>query len=221
MGSVIRVGESILPLSTVKFITLPSTSIVNLCSPRLLPEVSLNWIGKDYWWHRKYEPVRDLMEQTFVSYLNQTTGHFDLLEASIKHQGVRNPVVLSGGRLTIRQWQELHPSVQPRIRRLFICETSGGSRLYVAQKLGLSVPAIVNDFEMLLPDSKAISSLLSHFKDRPGTCRVHPDGSVYVADVPMIHLARRTAPAYMLAVRKEAIKRVKDAVTDWIDRYDQ
>ncbi|NJO64271.1 MAG: hypothetical protein HC836_40710 [Richelia sp. RM2_1_2] len=62
------------------------------------------------------------------------------LEASILREGVRNPVVLSAHKPE-------DGGITPRY---------GGSRIYVAQKYGLRIPAIIADFDDIFPCAEEI-----------------------------------------------------------------
>jgi hypothetical protein len=79
---------------------------------------------------------------------------FARLEASILREGFRNPVVLSAHQTAT----EL--ALTPRY---------GGSRIWVAQRHGLRLPAIVADFDGCFPESPRIAPnvLPALFRDPP------------------------------------------------------
>lgn len=79
---------------------------------------------------------------------------FDRLERSILREGFRNPVVLTARRTAT----EL--SLTPRY---------GGSRIWVAQKHGLGLPAIVADFDDCFPEAPEVdpADLWRLFGDPP------------------------------------------------------
>lgn len=84
---------------------------------------------------------------------------FARLELSILRTGFRNPVVLTAkdGVLTPRY---------------------GGSRIMIAQKYGLVVPAIVADFSNMFPDAPEISywDIWTYYKDPPKNIILKPHG---------------------------------------------
>lgn len=83
--------------------------------------------------------------------LNKVNQFFDKLEQSILKEGIRNPVILTAqnGRLINRY---------------------GGSRVMIAQKLNIEVPAIVADFDDRFPEGQLLTSknqMMEKFKDPP------------------------------------------------------
>jgi hypothetical protein len=140
---------------TVRFVEIEAASVFNLTSPRYLPQLSLNWYGRREWFNEKYEPVRDICEHGYIAAFNAHNGHYDRLTESVLREGFRNPIMLTAGRLLRRKASELPPAVlaSPYV----VCEYVGGSRLYVAAKLGLKVPAIINDMIDIFPDAPELS----------------------------------------------------------------
>ena len=94
---------------------------------------------------------------------SQRAEWFSRLEQSILRQGFRNPVVLTARQTAV----EL--SLTPRY---------GGSRIWVAQRHGLAVPAIVADFDGCFPESPEVDpqDLWRLFPDRPRKIILKPHG---------------------------------------------
>jgi len=130
--------------------------------------------------------------------------------------------MLSAGKLLRRRRCELPPDWETGL----VSEYVGGSRLIVAAKLGLPVPAIINDFReeesegVIAPgDTK---SLLSHFADVPQRVRWEEDGSVYINYLPFVHYPenRRLTLRAQSKVRDEVIRIVLFRVKRWMAKYD-
>lgn len=108
----------------------------------------------------------------FEQGLNAICGHYAKLEASILAEGMRNPLVITCGMPMRRTIRHLPPEIRTRPQNQWlICEgTTGGSRLWVAQKHNLLVPCIVNDrtgrFDSS-PRIKVANDALPYYRDRP------------------------------------------------------
>ena len=86
-----------------------------------------------------------------IEKLNAVNGFFIKLEQSIMKEGIRNPVVLTsqGGKITNRY---------------------GGSRVLIAQKYNLIIPAIIADFDGRFAHGELLTSIAQieeKFKDKP------------------------------------------------------
>lgn len=168
---------------------LSPSCVFNLTSPRYIPEVSRGWAD---WHDPKYEPIRDMMESEYVTAFNKFSSHYTRLEDSIAREGIRNPVMLTSGPLLRRKAEELPPAVLADPGRL-VCEWLGGSRLYVAAKMGIMVPAIINDFAgleygELIPTG---TDLKQFFKDQPKQIYWLPNGCAWVQYLPYSHFPER------------------------------
>jgi hypothetical protein len=208
--------------TVVRYAVLAPERIVDLTSPRYLPEISRAWQGREGWHSERYEPVRDLMERMYIDGFNAASGHYERLEASVKAEGFRNPVMLSAGRLERRDPCEIPPAL--RGPDLLVSEYLGGSRIWVARRLGLDVPAIVNDHANVLHGARVLpdlASVVERFEDKPRTAQWGPDG-VYLNDIPYAHLPAETR--YTLAeqskVRARIIRRIRFAVGQWLGAHD-
>lgn len=206
----------------VRFAILPPTRILNLTSPRYLPEISRAWNGSLDWHHPRYEPLRDIMERMYVDGFNEASGHYERLEERVRSEGFRNPVMVSAGGLDARDPNEIPP--EWRSERLIACEYLGGSRLWTARRLGLEVPCIVNDHADVLPGAEALTSeaeILAKFTDRPASFQLSERG-VTLNNLPYTHLpeAERYTVAEQSVIRRGIIEEIKDAVRGWLDAHD-
>jgi len=80
--------------------------------------------------------------------------------------------------------------MQQNKSKILICFSSGGSRLWVAQKHNLDVPCIVADFVNRFPEGRILKTerdILDLHKDKPSKITIGGHG-VSVADLPQIHM---------------------------------
>jgi hypothetical protein len=210
----------------VRIVRLNADRVFNLTSPRWLPEVALAWPGHYEWHNPRYEPLRDLIEETYVRSFNERTGHYSRLQESILREGVYNPVMLTTGGLTRRNAREL-PPVLRQVKRLIVCEYCGGSRLWVAQRFGLTIPAIINDYANLFPTATALTygQAVAHlFKDQPRRISWQRDGSLYANGFTLGHFPeneRQQRRASQRTIRREVVADVLNAVKQWIDEHER
>jgi hypothetical protein len=116
---------------------IPATEIFNGCDPSLLYDVVLQY--KDHWWDTAQDELRAVLRAKFIKEFDALTGHYTRLRASIKKHGLLNPIVVTAGAAIWRpSW------MLPKDYGEYLCESCGGSRLIIAQELGLDVPCIVN-----------------------------------------------------------------------------
>lgn len=96
-----------------------------------------------------------------IKNMEKSLKFYSKLEESILKDGFRNPVLI----MALRE-------NDIRIRY-------GGSRLMVAQKHDLKIPAIVTDYKNIFPDAEVlytISDIRSKFKDQPKKLFFQPQG---------------------------------------------
>lgn len=98
-------------------------------------------------WSDEGVQKRNAIITEFELRMNEICGHYELLEQDILAHGFANPLVVTCGPPSIRKLNHIPPYIQqlPKTEWLLLEGTSGGSRLWVAQKHNLSVPCIVND----------------------------------------------------------------------------
>lgn len=211
---------------TVRAVHVEARRVFNLASPRFLPELSKRWQGVREWWSPCYEPVRDLCERRYIELFDKATGHYERLEADVRTNGFRNPVMLSAGRLERRKLTELPPDIRER-SDLIACEYVGGSRLLIAAKLGLLIPAIVNDYAGVLPHGTAIKSgdtlaVMTRFKDLPRRVIWRENGSLYANHLPYTHYpaANRINGGTQSRIRRQIVNQISDEVDQWRLKHD-
>jgi hypothetical protein len=213
------------PDCVVRYAVLQPERIVNLTSPRYLPEISRKWGGRERWHHPRYEPLRDLIEAHYVRRFNAVSGHYERLLASVARDGFRNPIMVAAGRLERRRWDELPPAVRCR-SNLIVSEYLGGSRLWAALTLGIDVPCIVNDYAAVLPDAEVLTGagdVLARFTDRPRHFEMAAGGPVMLNDLPFMHLpeSERYSLRDQIVIRRAIIGEIRDMVAAWLATNDR
>lgn len=204
----------------VRMLTIDARRVFNLTAPRWLPQAAALWTGRAAWHDPQFDGVRDLLEQTYIDGFNRRTGHYARLEESIARDGVWNPVMLTTGRLLRRAETELPPAVRFDPDRV-VCEYVGGSRLLVAARLGLPVPAIVNDAADLFPDAYRVTRgtpVSNLFRDKPRRIEWRPDGSLFANFFDYGHFPpgeREQRRREQIATRREIIGECLAVVQKW------
>jgi hypothetical protein len=205
---------------TVRKVRLDARRVFNLTAPRWLPEAARLWTSPAAWHSARFDPVRDLLEAAYIDGFNRRTGHYARLEASALTDGIWNPVMLTTGRLLRRENWELPPAVRDDPARV-VCEYVGGSRLLVAARLGLEVPAIVNDGANVFPDAEIIphgSDVTPLFRDKPRRVIWGRDGSLFANFFDYGHFPREQREQRrreQIATRKEVIGECLAVVNNW------
>lgn len=136
-----------------------------------------NTIWED--WSTSGRIARQRIMQDFESGMNEICGHYDKLEVSMLNEGVRNPIVVTGGFPRKRQMKYVPPDMhEQNPAELFFLEgTTGGSRLHIAQKHNMTIPCILNDWHNRFPNAPEIGTAndaLPYYKDRPKRIFVDP-----------------------------------------------
>jgi hypothetical protein len=106
-----------------------------------------------------------------IQEMEEKNGFFSKLEKSILEEGFRNPIVLTSknDRLTPRY---------------------GGSRIMIAQKHKMDIPAIIADFDDRFSNAEILSDankIRSKFKDQPKSIHYKPHG-INISGCKDIHL---------------------------------
>lgn len=130
-------------------------------------------------WSDEGRMKREYIIKGFEEGLNKICGHYSKLETSIAKEGLRNPLVVTCGYPKKREMKHLPPELRcKRPSDLLLLEgTAGGSRLWVAQKLGLKVPCIVNDWHGRFADCLEIvkpEDARKYYKDQPALVKIDP-----------------------------------------------
>ena len=123
-------------------------------------------------WSAQGRQRRDVIMAEYEQAMDQLCGHYQRLESSILAEGIRNPLIVTCGAPRRRTWDHMPPEMrQWSVSRLLIMETlTGGSRLWVAQKHNMVVPALINDWTgrfSRVPEITTIPEAMQHYRDPP------------------------------------------------------
>ena len=168
---------------TARYIVIPSNLIFNECGPQ-----SAGPRG----WDENRVAKRKIASQNYIDTLNRRNGFYDKLEESILKEGIRNPVLVAAGWCPVSKISRLPPEMQEDHSKILVCHSSGGSRLWAAQKHNLDVPCIVSDFINRFPEGKILRTeqdVLDCHKDKPRKITIGEHG-VFVSDLPQTHMEK-------------------------------
>ena len=133
-------------------------------------------------------------------------------------EGFRNPVMLVTGGVQRRKPNELPPEWRGR-KDAVISEYLGGSRIDIAKRHGLNVPAIVNDFGGVFPDARRIGNLeelLTCFTDKPRRVEFSNERGAYVNDMPYAHMPTGYTLGQQSKTRRAIMGEVTALVSKWL-----
>ncbi len=130
-------------------------------------------------WSDAGRAARDAIIKDYEIGMNKLCGHYSKLKENISQEGFRNPLIVTCGPPMKRQLNHLPPEMiaKPKHEWLLLEGTTGGSRLWVAQELGLKVPCIINDRTgrfARYPRIIRVSEALKYFKDKPAGLYITP-----------------------------------------------
>jgi len=166
----------------LRYAVLDSNLIFNVCGP-----LSAGPIG----WDEPNIKKREVAAQKYISIMNRKQGFYTKLEKSILQEGVRNPILVKCGWCPERTLRRLPISMQKNINNILVCDSNGGSRLWVAQKHDLKISCLISDFvgrfsnEQLV--EKTSNAALKFFKDKPEKLVINDHG-IGIYDLPQVHL---------------------------------
>jgi len=157
--------------------------------------------GED-WLDPALDPLRCLLREWYFELFESTSDFYERLKASILKEGILNPIVVTAGpSLNRPEW------IVPKDYGKYICESVGGSRLRVAQELGLSIPCIINDqigvSGELLKDK---GQVLSKFEDKSYCVQFGPP--VKVDPTRYVHMPE----AHTITVQQEFRRKTKPEI---------
>lgn len=166
---------------TARYVVIPSNLIFNECGP-----MSAGPTG----WSEDKIKKREIAAQKYIDTLNRKNGFYNNLEASILKEGVRNPILVTAGWCPERKILNLPLEMQEDHSKILVCHSSGGSRLWIAQKYNLDIPCIVSDFCNMFPEGKLLETaqdVLECHKDEPRAIKIGGHG-VFVTDLPQSYM---------------------------------
>lgn len=105
--------------------------------------------------------------------IDKMKNWFEKLEESILKEGIKNPVVINAKKDGIKSCY-------------------GGSRIMIAQKHGLKIPAIIADFDNIFPDAEVLTQpthIIKKFFTPPAKIRQKPHG-ISISGCKDIHIIK-------------------------------
>jgi len=141
------------------------------------PDRIFNWLGmmnvtswvffpelRKTWWKDETVAIRQRIQDLYIKYFDAETGHFTALEKSLSADGFHAPVNTCTG-LPRDMWlknvfptKSVPPECQSDPDKVLFTHTFGGSRVIVAQKLGIDVPCIIYDFTGAFKEAERIAT---------------------------------------------------------------
>ena len=151
----------------LRYVDLPLTDVFNMLDPMNQMCAGAFWEHWGLnWWNPHIIEKRKKFREFYIEKHDQITQHFSLLEQSIKKEGIKRPLCVVTGpcrdkflqnpKKHVYNFFPSHMISNPR--NAVYTHTHGGSRLYIAEKLGLqTIPCAVHDFANLFPDAVEIT----------------------------------------------------------------
>jgi hypothetical protein len=162
----------------VRFVIIPATEIFGMVGRCGGGHNSL-WAD----WSDQGRLKRELIMQEYEHELNRICGHYTKLEHSIATEGIRNPVVITCGYPKRRPLSCVPPEMLAldESKLLLLEGTTGGSRLYVAQKHNMTIPCLVNDWTGRFDDCPEIvqsDDARQYYQDQPESITIDTNGMI-------------------------------------------
>lgn len=168
----------------IRYAVLDPNLIFNECGP--------SSAGPPGWTEQRIKK-REAAAERYIASMNKRSGFYDKLEASILKDGFRNPISVRCGWCPDKKNIKLPIEMQEDSKKILICDSHGGSRLWMAQKHNLKIPCMIVDFigrftnELLV--AKTQEAVLKFYKDTPRRIKINEQG-IAIYDLPMIHLEK-------------------------------
>lgn len=170
----------------IRYAVIKSENIINLCGP-------------DYLYIPKNNSEEELIKvktfkNNFIKFMDEKINFFNNLEKSILDNGVLNPILITTGYPQWFDFKNLKPEHKSIKQKDFICcEILGGSRLYIAQKFKMLIPAIISDFEDVFTDAIELfneDDISKCFENPPNTIKITEKG-IRMSTLEQIHLEEK------------------------------
>jgi hypothetical protein len=144
----------------LRYVEIPTEKIFNWLDPF---NITAKWACKAItgdWWSEENVAIRRFFADTWTKELDKITGHFTDLEESIKEKGILTPLSIDSGGPRGSYLKPFHfpPEMQNDLANALHTVNFGGSRLTIAQKLGIeTVPCAVHDYANMFPNEPVIT----------------------------------------------------------------
>lgn len=138
----------------VYFTELNPNSIINLDEPCHQPEFHDLQGYVENGTDENFKKINEI----YFEYLDKQTKHWYKLVEHIKVWGILYPVIITTGMPKYRSLKSIPVKYRNTDSKYWmICENQGGSRILAAQKLGIKVPALINDHVGLFQNLKPLT----------------------------------------------------------------
>lgn len=121
---------------------------------------------REQWWEQNTIEVRNYFADRWREVFDRITNHFTNLRKSMKENGILRPIsVVSGPMRNVRKMSQtapvtnlIPPQYQNDIDQLLYTQPFGGSRITVAQEVGIEkIPCVVHDYSNLFPQAEEVT----------------------------------------------------------------
>ena len=135
--------------------------------------------------------------QAYIDRLNARDGFYERLEASVAREGFQNPILVTSGRQGVPniKLDRLPPDIRENLDTIVCCDRNGGSRLWVARRLGLAIPCVISDWVgqfAHLEELRTPRDVVAKYRNPPEKLVVNEHG-LHVLGLPQTHLAAGAA----------------------------
>lgn len=152
---------------TLRYVELPIARIFNWLAPKNVT----CWLNvpewRDTWWSEETVELRNQFEHYWIEAFDDITGHFTKLRESIKKDGILRPVSTVSGIMRGRNMASdkckavayAPPEYHNNIDNLVYTQPFGGSRIVVAEELGIDMmPCVVHDFTNIFSNAPEVTA---------------------------------------------------------------
>jgi hypothetical protein len=132
----------------------------------------------------------DQINERYLYYIDILTGHWSRLLEHIEKWGIIYPIVVNTGLPKNRALSSIPLSYRATPSKFWtVCEDQGGLRILAAKKLGLRLPAIVNDHTGMY-NNKAQITMRELASRTEGIKQIYlsPRTGLKIGEFPRIHL---------------------------------
>lgn len=137
----------------VYFCELNPDSIINLDQPCHYPEFH----SLPGYLETGTKETFDIVTELYFKRMEQFVGHWSNLLEHVGKWGILYPIIITTGLPKIRPLSSIPKEYRNTNSKFWmVCENQGGARILMAKKLGIKVPAIINDHVGLFHDRNPI-----------------------------------------------------------------
>ena len=157
----------------------------------------------------------DRINELYMDYMDRYTGHWSRLLEHVSKWGIVYPVVINTGVPKQRSLGSIPLHLRSTDSRFWmLCESHGGARIMAAKKLGITVPAVINDHAGLF-DSEKPMTMRELAKQCHGLDQIYVSQSfgVRISEFPRVHLD--ISDTEYLHYRFEAITAITEEYEHW------